>query len=55
MAYSEKLSDINKHGEMLSLQKSNLKDHNSVKILWMTSKFTLDLYFMMLYPSVNFE
>ena len=29
--------------------------HNSVKILWMTSKFELDLYFLMLYPSVNIE
>ena len=31
------------------------KGHNSVKILQMTSLFKLDLYFMMIYPSVNFE
>ena len=31
------------------------KGHNSVNIWRMISKFELDLYFMMLYPSVNFE
>ena len=31
------------------------KGHNSVKILWMTSKLELDLYLMLFYPSVNFE
>ena len=29
------------------------KDHNSVKILQMISKFDLDPYFKMLYPSVT--
>ena len=31
------------------------KGHNSVNILRMTPKSELDLYFMMLYLSVNFE
>ena len=31
------------------------KGHKSVKNLQMISKFKLDLYLMMLYPSVNFE
>ena len=31
------------------------EDHNSTKILRMTSKFELDLLFIMLYPFVNFE
>ena len=29
--------------------------HNSVQIMMMTSKFELDLYFIMRYPSVNLE
>ena len=31
------------------------KGHNSIKSFRMTSEFELDLYFMMLYPSVKFE
>ena len=36
-------------------QKLSKKGHNSVKILQMISKFKLDLYFIMFYPSVNFD
>ena len=40
----------------MSLGKTQVeKDHNSVKILKMISKFKLDMYFTMLYPSVNFD
>ena len=67
MAYSEKLSDIKAllKWKGLSHKKANIafasaqtqvkKSHNSLKILRMTSEFELDLYFMMLYPSVYFE
>ena len=37
----------------ISLNLSKKKGNNSVKSLQVTSKFELDLYFMMLQPSVN--
>ena len=37
------------------IQNLRKKGHKSVKILRMTFKFELDMYFMMLYPSVNIE
>ena len=63
MVYSEKLSKIivsekyevystNKYSFCISLNLSQ-KGHNSVKSLQMTSNFELDLYVIMLNPSVK--
>ena len=65
IAYSEKLSDIS-FGEMWRFHNKGQysfsiglnicqKGHYSVKRLQITSKFELDLYFMMIYPSLKFE
>ena len=43
--------------QIFSLKKKQTakKGHNSVKILQMTPKFQLDLYFTMIHPSVNYK
>ena len=48
------LKVINLKPQFIQKSKSK-KSHNSGKMLRMTSKFKLDLYLMMLYPSVNVE
>ena len=64
--YSEILSDIIALGKcevhctkkpysFCISQGLSQKGHNSVKTLQMISKFELDLYFMILYPSFNVE
>ena len=60
IAYSEKLSNIialwiHKNANIaFALAQTLIKMvHNSVKSLQMTSKFELELYFFMLYTSVN--
>ena len=62
MVDSERLSEIKALGKLEIYHTKNQqhkpkykKGQNSVKILQMTSQFERDLYFIMLYPSVNVE